>query len=73
MSQNSRKVNEVETLEFDPIDEHSYTLTLPPGEYQIWSRELPSSGPMPKWKKGLRRSKTEMVKVVVVVKKLENT
>lgn len=61
------------TPEFDAIDEHSYNLTLPPGEYQIWSRQLPNYGPIPKWKKGLRRSKTEMVQVVVVVRKPENT
>ncbi len=66
-------MNEVATPEFDAIDEHSYALTLPPGKYQIWSREIPNSGPMPKWKKGLRQSKTEMVRVIMVVKKLENT
>ena len=54
------------TPKFDAID--SYALTLPPGEYQIWSREIPNDGPLPKWKKGLCKSKTEMVRMVVVVR-----
>ncbi len=61
------------TTEFDILDEYSHALTLPPGKYQIWSRQLPNEGPIPKWKKGLRPSKTEMVQVIVVVKKPENT
>ena len=63
----------METPKFNILDEHSYALTLPPGKYQIWSRQLPNEGPIPQWKKGLRQSKTEMVQMVVVVKKPENT